>query len=519
MALSRTTKTIAKRIDLDHFRVPWGMRKANRILIGSAAIVAALWAGYYAFSKDQRIYNPGPVSAAHANLEHHCNACHVGDGGGGFQRGVADNACLSCHDGAIHHPNQITLVSGDGMRSSNCVTCHVEHRGHAALAATSDRHCTQCHADLPGHTKGGSTQLAANISGFSSGQHPPFGRELMRNGELFDPTVVKFNHAKHMPMEGIANNCAVCHSTSDAVPAAGEAGKAPGPPWVSEKDRPAGWTGSVERRYMLPISYERHCVACHELKVTPNGPTLAHERMEVVRAQIQSMPLQLLETLARDPEREKKLVEEKVGPPPRRVKSTRKISEEEWLAGQMKSLTDRVTRESEAIPGFADLQKALPAPTTAPAAISLAAPQANVAEFHAVFAATNRCTLCHETTGDLPAIFAQKLTQAPPSTSESNLELLRTVATGMPAMPRRWFANSHFDHDAHRNVSCTDCHGGAPRSVATSDVLMPNLQSCVSCHHPTQGGGVKGVTTSCFSCHGYHDHSRDQVAPVALKGK
>src|SRR5687767_10523090 len=453
MALSRTTKTIAKRIDLDHFRVPWGMRKANRILIASAAIVAALWAGYYAFSKDNRIYNPGPVSAAHANFEHNCASCHTGDGRGAFDRGVADGACIQCHDGAIHHPNQVTLVSSDGTRSSNCVTCHVEHRGHAALAATSDQHCTQCHQDLDANTTGGRTELAVSVTGFSTGEHPQFGRELTRDGKWVDPTVVKFNHAKHMPMEGIAGNCAVCHTTSDAVPVAALTGKTPGPPWVGEKDRPAEWRGSVERRYMLPVTYERHCAACHELKVTPNGPTLAHERMEVVRAQIASLPLQLLEMLARDPEREKKLVEEKVGPPPRRVKTTRTISEEEWVAGQMKSLMDRVTREAEAAPAFAELQKVLPAPTTMPV-VGLASPQGNVVEFHAVFAATNRCTLCHEMAGELPAVFVQGSTAA----TQGKRELLRTMPTGMPAMPRRWFANSHFDHDAHRNVSCVSCH-------------------------------------------------------------
>jgi mono/diheme cytochrome c family protein len=512
MALSRTTKTIAKRIDLDHFRVPWGMRKANRILIASAALVAALWAGYYAFSKDSRIYNPGPVSAAHANFEHNCSACHTGDGEGGFSRGVADNACLQCHDGAIHHPNQLSLVSSNGMRSSNCATCHVEHRGHAALAATSDQHCVHCHDDLPANTRGGATDLAAVVTGFSTGEHPPFGRELTRDGPWIDPTVVKFNHARHMPMEGISGNCSVCHTTSDSAPSAGIPGNTAGPPWMAEKDRPAGWTGLVERRYMLPVTYERHCVGCHELKLAPNGPTLAHERMEVVRAQVASLPLQLLEMLARDPERERKLVEEKVGPPPRRVKTTRKISEAEWVAGQTKSLMARITREAEAAPGFAELRKALPEDTADSAAVGLASPQANILEFHAVFAATNRCTLCHETAGDLPAVFAQGSSAA----TQGKRQLLRTVPTAMPAMPRRWFANSHFDHDAHRNISCASCHAAAETSAATADVLMPKLESCVTCHHATRGG-IKGATTSCVSCHSYHDHSRDQTPPLAVK--
>ena len=54
-----------------------------------------------------------------------------------------------------------------------------------------------------------------------------------------------------------------------------------------------------------------------------------------------------------------------------------------------------------------------------------------------------------------------------------------------------------------RCVKCDDCHH-ATQSRLTSDVLMPGIASCITCHSP------KGkVVAECITCHTYH-------APVAL---
>jgi hypothetical protein len=81
---------------------------------------------------------------------------------------------------------------------------------------------------------------------------------------------------------------------------------------------------------------------------------------------------------------------------------------------------------------------------------------------------------------------------------------------------RRWFTSSVFDHESHRSVNCTDCHAGATGSSLTSDVLLPDIQSCVQCHHA--GGRDKmAASNNCVTCHVYHDRSKD-TQPVKGRG-
>ena len=35
-----------------------------------------------------------------------------------------------------------------GAVTRQCVSCHIEHRGHEAMAGTSDQHCITCHENI-----------------------------------------------------------------------------------------------------------------------------------------------------------------------------------------------------------------------------------------------------------------------------------------------------------------------------------------------------------------------------------
>lgn len=95
-----------------------------------------------------------------------------------------------------------------------------------------------------------------------------------------------------------------------------------------------------------------------------------------------------------------------------------------------------------------------------------------------------------------------------------------------PRLPNRWFPHSEFDHDAHRMMTCVECHsgdgttGGGPdiyASRSTGDVLMPQMQLCRKCHvqEPLIGAQLESAGGDCLECHIYHqrqfesDHSRD----------
>ncbi|WP_088310243.1 cytochrome c3 family protein [Novosphingobium sp. B 225] len=70
-------------------------------------------------------------------------------------------------------------------------------------------------------------------------------------------------------------------------------------------------------------------------------------------------------------------------------------------------------------------------------------------------------------------------------------------------LTQRYFAKGWFDHRSHRQTKCSDCHAaGASRS--SSDVLMPELKQCRTCHLGEAAHKAK-VPSSCAMCHSYHD--------------
>lgn len=70
-----------------------------------------------------------------------------------------------------------------------------------------------------------------------------------------------------------------------------------------------------------------------------------------------------------------------------------------------------------------------------------------------------------------------------------------------PDIPLSWQPLSRFPHNRHREVACVDCHK-APTSIAATDLLLPGIATCRSCH-----GGEKAsekVASTCVSCHKFH---------------
>jgi hypothetical protein len=80
-----------------------------------------------------------------------------------------------------------------------------------------------------------------------------------------------------------------------------------------------------------------------------------------------------------------------------------------------------------------------------------------------------------------------------------------------PRIPDRWFGHGRFRHDRHTPLACSACHVEARNSSATSDVLLPGIGRCQSCHASSPVGRMQGVArTDCVECHDYHDRA---VAP------
>jgi len=496
----RTTKTVAKRIDLSYTKQPSPMRTLRRTLVIVCALVAVAWGGWAMLAQGERLYNPGPVAAVHAMFENNCEACHEGANGknSNFLKSVSDAACLKCHEGAIHSekqlatekPSLVSLAGGKPAMSSDCTHCHVEHKGHDALAGTSNMLCTRCHDSLSAHVTGGKTSMQTDVTAFAPAPaHPPFGRVLRESGsgKWNDPTPLKFNHQKHLELgNGKALDCTSCH-------------------------RPSG-TGN--RRIMQPISFEANCKDCHPLTLTADLPDVPHQSMEIVRRFTATVPSSFSQKLAAmTPEQKEKTLtittEKKVGL--RKVVETKKVTEAEWLEAQTKDLIDKKVAASPAanLPAWQAIQSLDPATKNAAAL-----------ELYAGYGMSVSCSYCHALEGS-PAGVAKNptdllhtlptgyvLTPKVPTTAPSASPTTRPVPT---SEGRRWFTASVFDHDEHRNKSCLDCHAQAKTSSLTSDVLLPDIQSCLTCHHP--GGSTKNAASNnCITCHVYHDRTKETAS-------
>src|SRR5581483_6073826 len=78
MARTRTTKTLAQRIDLNYFKRPTPLKRAKLWLSVLAPALALAWVAWLAAAKDSRAYSSGRLSAAHAVQ---CDACHARNAG------------------------------------------------------------------------------------------------------------------------------------------------------------------------------------------------------------------------------------------------------------------------------------------------------------------------------------------------------------------------------------------------------------------------------------------------------
>ena len=272
MPRTRTTKKLAQRIDLEYFKRAGPLRRWRFLLSVALVALAILWVAWYAIRADRRVYSAGTLAPSHAVLTNQCASCHVTQAGF-FSAKVADQKCVACHDGAIHHSSQEFTPS--------CASCHADHRGAIRLAATSDSDCTRCHSSLTTHA--GPSKFIRNINSFD-GDHPEFA--VLRAGRG-DPGTIQLNHYRHLQPNLLGPNgsrvqmvCTDCHrSAADA-----------NAPWPFGDSQSRSGTAKTEsgvsappRAYMVPATYARTCAACHSLQFDKRLPdAVPHDTPEMI---------------------------------------------------------------------------------------------------------------------------------------------------------------------------------------------------------------------------------------------
>jgi hypothetical protein len=476
VARTRTTKKLAQRIDLNYFKRPSAFKSWRLWLCVVLPVLAVVWIAWHGFAKDNRVYSSGRMSFSHAVLEKECATCHIQQNGS-FSLMAADSTCLACHDGPVHHGNQVKTLE--------CASCHTEHRGRINISAVNNQTCAECHSDLK--TNKGMLQFQAHINSFQDG-HPQFA--ALRDSPR-DPGTIKLNHQLHMkPVRRSPNNpatvqlaCGDCHRGAGvqaqwnyADPkyvAAKVTYSAEGELLPVKGDILPSRKAMTGRELMAPVKYATACASCHELKFSANIDDGApHDKPEVVhffvmkkfQDYIAAHPAELREV--RDPGRD---LAGKQNPPRLQV-----LTPAQWVAQQTAVAEELLWK---------------------------------------------KCTLCH-TLNNLslqdPSI--GRWSAASSQTQMQNAGVQAGSVMALNFLPQvaasnttaRWMPHSKFDHDAHRGFTCESCHEKALTSKDSFDVLLPGIATCQKCHAP----GPEHAESRCFECHTYHDWARrKEVTP------
>jgi hypothetical protein len=451
VARTRTTKKLAQRIDLNYFKRPTLQKRARFWLSILLPLLALLWIGARTFSKDSRVYSSGHMSEPHAVLEKECAACHIQQAGV-FSAKATDTACLACHDGPVHH---VTT-----MKTPECADCHTEHRGRVNISAASSQSCAGCHSQI--HNGVPSKQFAPGIRTFRDGHSEFFALRWTGGAPPRDPGTIKLNHSIHMNLIRRGPNgpmvqleCSDCHRPT-AVPA---------PAAYSDENYVGAKVSYTEGQ--TPTRFAQDMLA-------PLNRASGRELMVPVKFATSCASCHLLtfdkrfnEGVPHDtPEVVDAFLSKKftvyIATHPAELREVRDPSRDltgkvlqpevhfynsnEWVAAKLRDAEELLWRKT--------------------------------------------CNQCHTlTTGlkqnHLPAI----------------AESMTTV---------RWLPHAKFDHDAHRGFSCVSCHEKALKSTDSSDVLIPGIKNCQTCHAPGPGY----AESRCFECHTYHDWSkRKEITP------
>ena len=526
-----TSRGHASRIDRLYYTRPAPLLRGRRWLMFLAFVAALGWAGWALTDKSHQIA-PGAVVAAHATWENDCQACHVPLSPireGGWQEKVfAGSAphpakCEKCHALASHSPRQVPAEVG------SCSSCHVDHRGREAdISRVADTTCTACHGDIGAHSiaaAGEPKPVLPSVTRFDADHHPPF------QSLAADPGRVKFSHGRHMRAGltlGAGNGADKVAWTYARLPAADRARYVPA--GVSETDlvqldcaachqfasdippdvllgdlRPVSalLAGRAPGAIALPVEFERHCSACHQLPADASASAETATAAETGVAATSVAP----ETSAAS-----------------------QLPHGLDAGAIRRFLESRAVAALDAPPGGAPPgERPFPVahiPEPPRDATSLDELRAGV-DARRLFV-RGVCEKCHQV--DPVTLAADGSLVAAISGDRAPEE--GWFGVGPSRIKMVWLEKARFDHSAHRSWSCRECHAGAyppampPADVLASSpldhgqVLIAGKESCLGCHAPRQREGVSGrefggARFDCVECHGYHGHGHLPPLPVA----
>ena len=520
----QTSRGQVSRIDRSYFHRRSWFQQARWWLIVACLGLGAAWAVWGAF--DTRLHHsPGDVAAVHAKWENDCNACHVPFSpikdntwlSTAATRQAMDGKCEACHRGPAHHPLQMTAEVG------SCASCHADHRGRGAdITRVADQTCTACHADIAAHRLVNAavppSSVTTPITRFDNEHHPAFASLAA------DPGRLKFSHGRHMragltfgptttgtgaagpwtygmlaaadrgryqtPGAGehdlVQLSCASCHEFGSSLSS------------TSVRTVSAALAAAPPGAYSLPVEFERHCAACHQLPFEG----LAGDKGTAARPGDAAAELAMIKPNAVLPHGL-----DAAG----MVTFLESRYLQDALAGDASLLDEPPVRRP--------LPAARPSETAGTSVRSLVETQVN----RALTFTRGTCEKCHDL-HDASVADASHLLPAAPRAG-TRLSSFDVVPTRVPDI---WLTKARFDHGPHRSFDCRECHAAAhPDESDAADgrdsvarlpvgspldngaVMIAGRESCTTCHAPAAhdtatGKPIGGARFDCVEWHGYH---------------
>lgn len=412
------------------------------------------------------MWSTGKLSLVHANLENNCKACHAQPG-----VSVRDDACVECHTEIHGHADPARLAAAHTMPS---FSGRVERTAQNVFNIPQGS-CVECHTEHEGATAMPVTQQRfcsdchgtlnerltdtriLNVSDFGT-DHPEFRPAIMTDPSGDRPTVRRLSlEARPLEDNGLKFPHDMHLSKTNGV--ARMAQSFGGLYGFGDKGLVCAnchVPDSSGARFQT-ITMEDSCQMCHSLAFDQIGGTVRTLRHG-------DIPQTIADIRAF-------------------YRSTGPIRPINFggVARRRPGTAEQVATSSQY--NFAAATR----PGRAEAAI------------RGVFSQGGACFDCHAVT-------------QPGANGTSTFGIVPV------RLPQRYMQLGWFDHKAHETETCESCHT-AKTSANASDVLLPKIDSCRTCH----GGesASKAVPSSCAMCHDYHmdDQAPQMVRDSRERGK
>ncbi|MCW6529011.1 cytochrome c3 family protein [Sphingomonas sp. MMSM20] len=410
-----------------------------------------------------KAWTPGPLSKAHHALERQCEACHRE----AFVS-VRDNACIACHkDAHDHAPAGRLALARETPGLGGQLLAKVAHAFNKPPAGA----CVDCHRE---HEGAGPMQPTPQA--FCTDCHGSL-KDRLKDTSLADARDFGTAHPQFRPLvETVPGKHPTFERKSLDQPITSDDGlKFPHDIHLSATGGVAKMARTMRAEHgfgdalacqdchkptadgtrFLPVDMERDCKMCHSLSFETISGTMRTLR--------HGQPDQVIADLRAY------------------YRSTAPARPIE-LGGMARR---RPGDYAEGRIYHAYFGAAATRPGNADAAI------------RAVFSKGGACYDCHVVT--------------PPGSNGATTWRITPVN-----QPMRYMMNGWFDHAAHRTEKCESCHA-APKSSAATDLLLPGIATCRTCHGGEQSKAA--VPSSCAMCHSYHAGDGAPWVPATLRTK